>query len=257
MSASVIVPIAVLSYFPHQEPRFLIPVTLPLIYLYADVVASKKFLLRLWWALNAISVLFFGFIHQAGLVPLALYMNNQLKTQIRQPLHLVTSHVYSFPISLLMQRNTQKLYGKGSSKYILPKTFVLYEMGSSQSTPAILKRLNVIHHVQDRKNNSVQKNRNDGFMMYLAIPVSKEMELFKYINETTVNLSVEKITSFYPHISTEAMPDIFYNPCENDDELNEDCNMLSISYISTFLINFFKSCGLGLYKVYINASVTI
>lgn len=254
MSASIIFPVATLSYFPHQEPRFLIPITLPLIYLYADVIMSKKYLKRLWWTSNILSLVFFGFVHQAGLVPLASYMNNQLQGQVNQPIHLVTSHVYSFPVSLLMQRNSRRLYGQGSSKYQFPKTFMLYEMGSSH-TASIMKHFSIIHHIHVRKNLSRNITDYKTPSMYLALPVSKEHELYDFIlHESNMDLHVDRVKTFYPHISTEAMPNLFYNPCESEDLVREECstnNYSVISVVSSFVYNVAEACGLGLYKVYI------
>ncbi|GLV37721.1 hypothetical protein CBL_13994 [Carabus blaptoides fortunei] len=36
MITTVISPVAALSYFPHQEPRFLIPLLLPVVFLYGQ-----------------------------------------------------------------------------------------------------------------------------------------------------------------------------------------------------------------------------
>ena len=69
---SYIVPILLLSIFPHQEPRFLIPLLLPLALLYSHhifgILANKK-LTVLWIIFNCICALFYGALHQGGLVP--------------------------------------------------------------------------------------------------------------------------------------------------------------------------------------------
>lgn len=62
----------VLSCAPHQEPRFLLPVTVPLVVLYGRHLSSEsgKYLLRGFWILfNMLLLKFFGFLHQGGVVP--------------------------------------------------------------------------------------------------------------------------------------------------------------------------------------------
>ncbi|KAL1915237.1 uncharacterized protein VTP21DRAFT_7513 [Calcarisporiella thermophila] len=61
----------VLSLFPHQEARFLLPLTLsiPLSSLASPVVHSRKFKLT-WFLFNGLLLLVYGVLHQAGLVPM-------------------------------------------------------------------------------------------------------------------------------------------------------------------------------------------
>lgn len=128
ISASV-VPVALLSVFPHQEARFLIPITLPLVFLHSQRIrhvdelqsfyekqekgfkvfikkeitqGKKDKILTLWYLTNMIFVLFFGFIHQAGIYPLMDYFSTVMKEKPRlMAVHLITSTLYPLPISLL------------------------------------------------------------------------------------------------------------------------------------------------------------
>ncbi|KAL7451044.1 hypothetical protein ACHAWC_002896 [Mediolabrus comicus] len=70
----------VLSCAPHQEPRFLLPCVVPLVYLHGrDVVGmhskqsnsetARFTLIGVWVAFNFILYLFFGWLHQGGMVP--------------------------------------------------------------------------------------------------------------------------------------------------------------------------------------------
>ncbi|TYZ68088.1 hypothetical protein PybrP1_010030 [[Pythium] brassicae (nom. inval.)] len=71
-AASVFVPLACLSLAPHQEPRFLLPLTVPLhIYAAPSLVATRGRAL-LWATFNAALAVFFGVLHQGGVVPLLL-----------------------------------------------------------------------------------------------------------------------------------------------------------------------------------------
>jgi len=55
-----------LSIAQHQEPRFLLPLLLPLVLLFGDKLFQKKPLLISWIIFNIIVVLFFGIMHQGN-----------------------------------------------------------------------------------------------------------------------------------------------------------------------------------------------
>ena len=100
MSASFLVPLLALSVFPHQEPRFLLPLVIPLTFLHAQtIIGLRKWLKTSWYVLNALAVLFFGFFHQGGVWGLAGHMHD---TGLAHPkplnaVHLVTNHMYIVP----------------------------------------------------------------------------------------------------------------------------------------------------------------
>ena len=78
LAVALVVPLLLLSVAPHQEPRFLLPLLLPL-HLAAgrDLFGRTKrkanlLLLLVWLAFNAGVGLFFGLLHQGGVVPLLL-----------------------------------------------------------------------------------------------------------------------------------------------------------------------------------------
>lgn len=246
MITTVISPVAALSYFPHQEPRFLIPLLLPLVFLYGQVLADRKTLMRAWWLLNGVCVLFYGFIHQAGLYPVTSHLTPRV--QAGHSLHLVTSHVYNLPMSLFLHRNTREVYGSGSSKYMLPRSLILYEMGSA-SPSTVLRRLGVIQQVkaiQSGRTFTAKSKLEPHF--YLILPLSKEPEVNFLLENSGASFTLVNERTFYPHISTEALPDLFHLPCTSD-----SCSdLFSLSVFFDYISNIFKSCGLGLYKVNYN-----
>eukprot|EP00850_Spirogloea_muscicola_P007055 SM000034S12809 [mRNA] locus=s34:885618:889852:- [translate_table: standard] len=61
-----------------QEPRFLLPMLLPLAVLYGDFPMSSKKRLVLWVSFNSLGLVFFGFLHQGGLVPALAYIHRHL-----------------------------------------------------------------------------------------------------------------------------------------------------------------------------------
>ncbi|GAA5873166.1 hypothetical protein JCM8547_006806 [Rhodosporidiobolus lusitaniae] len=89
--ASFVIPTLLLSIQPHQEPRFLIPLVIPLVLLapYASFFRSGRrgavFARRAFWTLWILhTILFtalFGYLHQGGLLP-ALF---ELNAEFRRP----------------------------------------------------------------------------------------------------------------------------------------------------------------------------
>eukprot|EP00571_Detonula_confervacea_P005939 CAMPEP_0172332238 /NCGR_PEP_ID=MMETSP1058-20130122/62333_1 /TAXON_ID=83371 /ORGANISM="Detonula confervacea, Strain CCMP 353" /LENGTH=275 /DNA_ID=CAMNT_0013049517 /DNA_START=1256 /DNA_END=2080 /DNA_ORIENTATION=+ len=93
---SILSGLLVLSCAPHQEPRFLLPSIVPLVFLYGrkvigggelkngtDSVAIKRKqsklvlpLLVFWIIFNLILYTFFGWLHQGGLLPSLLHLEN-------------------------------------------------------------------------------------------------------------------------------------------------------------------------------------
>ncbi|GAA5991121.1 hypothetical protein JCM10908_006546 [Rhodotorula pacifica] len=87
--AALVLPTLVLSIQPHQEPRFLIPLLGPLVLLAgrsplvsAENGPSKR--RRTFWGLwlthSALFTLFFGYLHQGGLLPTLFELNAHLRS---------------------------------------------------------------------------------------------------------------------------------------------------------------------------------
>ncbi|EQC38134.1 hypothetical protein SDRG_04564 [Saprolegnia diclina VS20] len=70
--ASIVVPVSLLSLAPHQEARFLLPVVFPLMLASGPALAASKPLQGLWAVFNTLVYLWYGVLHQGGLVPMLL-----------------------------------------------------------------------------------------------------------------------------------------------------------------------------------------
>lgn len=230
MAASIIAPVSALSYFPHQEPRFLIPITLPIVYLFSNVIIRKSYINKMWVFLNVVCLLFYGFIHQAGLYPATVHLSNEvsLSRQTTKPVYLITSHVYNLPVSFFQHHNPQKIYSSGQSRYMKSRTFFLQELGGSSLT-IVTKHLNTII----QKSYEVKKKPK----IYLLLPTSKAYELEQEVFKN--NLTIIEAAKFYPHVSTEALPNFMQS--------------IQLFYEDNSIYNFFTdilcSCGLGLYQI--------
>ena len=89
----------ILSIFPHQEPRFLLPLV-PLMLISIEVPRSKsprRYLLSLWIFFNAIFGVVMGLFHQGGVVPAQIWLGQQQRLQSRNMVqHGPLSEVFWF-----------------------------------------------------------------------------------------------------------------------------------------------------------------
>lgn len=79
MTTTVFISIGIMSLVPHQEPRYLIPTIVPLICSLSVSKLNTKWFVNVWITFNVVGVVFYGFLHQAGLFPSIVYMNSHLK----------------------------------------------------------------------------------------------------------------------------------------------------------------------------------
>lgn len=261
MTTSMFIPVVLLSYFPHQEPRFLIPIIMPLVYLHStNILAetdsfaikirekpsprprnmktkhSNSYLFKMWILINTALIIFYGFIHQAGVLPASSFLSSELIWNSKDTFHIVTSHVYSIPESFFVQPKRGTLYKSGTSTYTLSKRVYLYEEGSDP-LESVLTKISIL--VMDKR----PKHH-----VYLVIPSSLRSHL-KYLlsTERYVYFGLRLIKTFYPHLSTEAVPDVF-KYCLNffpSEECNEKYTLSMYKYVTTIVGLF----GLDLFVV--------
>lgn len=266
MILAFIVPVALLSLFQHQEPRFLIPVIVPLVYLYGPTILpeaddvlvevpkmqlvqpkTKKptyILLKVWFVINVLLTIFYGFVHQGGVYKATEYLSQDLNlTPLTTEYHIVTSHIYSIPQSFLLQRASNKLYKKGKSQYSVTRRVFLYEEGS-RDINLILKKLQTITEA----NNDRFEGNAERFKVFLLISSSLEDRLKYLIKKQFLNFYL--VETFYPHLSMEAFPD-FGDYCLDITAAFYERNCTVLSY-EKYFSKFVSSVGLNLYEVALN-----
>lgn len=241
MNSAIFIPVAVFSLINHQEARFLIPITTPIMLLHAPKLqtgfaatnpfqsenyitrfiyknilstrASAGHILRYWYLINVILTVFFAFIHQGGVVQVARHLSNspayphEFHSNVNVDTHLVTSHMYSIPLSLLYLPSTKTLLvnPQTGQKFNRKRQFFLYEYGSG-SIIDLHRKIKLILDLSEMKLARFQQQ----YKMYLAIPSSLSEELANalYHSNNTL-LKYQRVKVFYPHLSTEAMPQLF------------------------------------------------
>lgn len=92
----IFVPILILSFIPHQEPRFIMPVLLPLVLLFASKVICSPILLMSWCIWYVIGYIFFGVLHQGGVIPSLFHLHQVIHEKVQNSTELYCHHVVYF-----------------------------------------------------------------------------------------------------------------------------------------------------------------
>lgn len=238
MTCTIVTPIALLSYFPHQEPRFIIPVLFPVVFLYApelsqvpslDIVPkfdndendnnskscgssspkrreSKPRKLVFWYVSNLLLALFYAFAHQGGIFPLTSHVAAELKAKPHLThVHLYTSYGYPLPTALLQLRNTHRVYRSSGSdhKYKLVQDFHLYEQNSKPLSRVLD---DIARRVRDCENRFALKKIP--YRLYYALPASVLTEFTELSRNRSHLFSFRVVKTFYPHVSVERLPSL-------------------------------------------------
>ncbi|CAF4538985.1 unnamed protein product [Rotaria sp. Silwood1] len=102
------VPFIPLSTFPHQEPRFLLPLIFPLILFIVPLLIIHNlhtYMFRIWFAFNIFITIIYGHTHQGGLVSALKYIHDYPVSSSNEILivnnmntkFLITYHTYMPP----------------------------------------------------------------------------------------------------------------------------------------------------------------
>lgn len=283
MTSAVFVPISMLSLFNHQEARFLIPVTVPLIMLHAPKVIlgvkitstlresqwsilrslsnviplniSGRAILRIWYVMNIVFALFFGFVHQGGVIQVA---NHFSKYHPIQPsttqIHLVTSHLYMMPQSLLVIPSSDVLYTnpKTGQKYRKSKRFFTHELGGMEISEVVKNVKTLLDAAEVRSQTTM-----NSYEMFVAIPTSLAYEFNSEFNEQYKYIIVSEEKVYYPHLSTEALPSIahLFHSCDKK-EFTDSCEKgethsewLSFESLWRKVLSVTRQLGVVIYKI--------
>ena len=93
---TVVSGICFLSLAPHQEPRFLLPLLVPLAIL-SEQYCNSAWFQTIWTIFNVVLLLLFGVLHQGGVIPSLASVPDIISTQTDLPQAVFYYHTYMPP----------------------------------------------------------------------------------------------------------------------------------------------------------------
>lgn len=192
---SYIVPMLFLSMIPHQEPRFLIPLLLPLAMLFGHHIygaLSSQTCKVLWIGFNIPAALFYGILHQGGLTT-AIATIQQQHTYVAN-----TNYNNSiFPQHHVIFYNT----------YMPPRHLFAIPSNSSNIESLQLHDLKGEAPVQIVKLvQKINKYASHPVEIYLLSPRTAEVKFCDEHVKALRRLHFRIVHQFYPHVSMENLP---------------------------------------------------
>lgn len=99
---SISIPVIILSIFPHQEPRFLIPLLIPVAVMYGSYLFGSgcyKSLCFIWILFNVSFAMFYGLLHQGGMFPCIQDLQQRFYNErnLGKSYHVIFYHTYMPP----------------------------------------------------------------------------------------------------------------------------------------------------------------
>ncbi|KAG2784333.1 hypothetical protein PC129_g22223 [Phytophthora cactorum] len=209
-SACVFFPLVCLSLAPHQEPRFLLPAIVPL-HLFTALhgrIGIVRFLTKnrlgkpLWIVFNLALTLFFGVLHQGGVVPMLLSLSSIASNPVG---NISSTWLTSFCNFDGMNTLSLGMIGAGPlvfAKTYMPPRFLLAGMTVTPSFLVVDVAGNTAAGLSELLGfeNTDQVSSGKFPAVFLVLPSSVEVR--DVVPSWTV-LSTSKLGRCSPHISTE------------------------------------------------------
>lgn len=96
MLMSALTSTILMSFIPHQEFRFLLPLIVPLAYVFAFRIYASNKLLSIWLILNLILIYFYSSVHQSAVIRSCMDLNPILKSYLREERDLLQVNVVAY-----------------------------------------------------------------------------------------------------------------------------------------------------------------
>jgi phosphatidylinositol glycan class Z len=201
-----------LSLAPHQEPRFLLPLMVPLVLLCSNsTLSGSRAFCGVWVIFNMILLLVFGGLHQAGVSPSLLALGTTPLLE-RQMSTLIYFHTYMPPTFLSRQRGQEtcdtrndELACKSDTEYgsACQEIRIVDLNGSNMET--------LIHTLGSQLSCSTAENPvGDNTSIHLAVPQMTEDvngNRWSFAKQCDIPFyDCQLLWSYTPHLSTEDLP---------------------------------------------------
>ncbi len=188
--------LGLLSMFPHQEPRFLIPLTVPVVLLSSHILRYRLWgfrpLLGLWYTFNIAMVLFYGFIHQGGVTCVAGSLSGHLQNGPTE-VTVVFARTYMPPRYPLLQPAGEAL----PHLHWNPRARIHLEDFAGKPMSEVKDRLVALAS----RSTYLSKVKRTQTLVVLPRHLVRELAA-----ESKESLDFSAVTYCFPHLSTEHPP---------------------------------------------------
>ncbi|RLN53721.1 hypothetical protein BBJ28_00019382 [Nothophytophthora sp. Chile5] len=209
-SACVFFPLVCLSLAPHQEPRFMLPTLVPL-HLFTALkgpsgvlgfLTSNRLGVLLWVTFNLALTLFFGVLHQGGIVPLLLSLSTGAATsaEITLPSRLLSTFCRFDHHALELMGTVPLIF----ARTYMPPRFLLAGMTATHTFRVVDLAGKSVDDLPTLLNdNEVSSSSPEQVeAAYLVLPAS--VSLADVVPESTAFVSSSsRVGGCFPHVSTE------------------------------------------------------
>ena len=212
---SILFSLGCLSLISHQEPRFLLPLIVPISVLMSKCFysfASRKILLMAWISFNFFYFIFFALLHQGGVIPSMNFVGALSKAHVQK------------------NSTVEVIY----YKTYLPPMHLAAISHNSSSIPSKLKVRDLAGSPYDVLEETLDAAFFETSDVYVAFPASLPCS---HINELQKKYLLEECYSVFPHLSMEDPP-WSTKVCQYNNERNWK-----------FLLNVINKMTLSFYKV--------
>ncbi|RLN90312.1 hypothetical protein BBJ28_00020140 [Nothophytophthora sp. Chile5] len=209
-SACVFFPLVCLSLAPHQEPRFMLPTLVPLHLFIAlkgpsgvlGFLTSNRLGVLLWVTFNLAMTLFFGVLHQGGIVPLLLSLSTGAATsaEITLPSRLLSPFCRFDHHALELMGTVPLIF----AKTYMPPRFLLAGMTATHTFRVVDLAGKSVDDLPTLlgDNEASSSSPEPVEAAFLVLPAS--VSLADVVPESTAFVSSSsRVGGCFPHISTE------------------------------------------------------
>lgn len=243
--ASVFVPLVILSVFPHQEPRFLIPLLIPVALICGSWIFDPKALMLvklLWIGTNIGGALMFGALHQGGVVPSVMHaqkLYNKKLTELTQDrsqnhmhvnLNIIYFHTYMPPRYLLALPDSNVSMSH-DLRHSSPesRTEDRLQMKIHDLQGGTWKKLDMCIDDMLKENHRNRQKTTDIYIvmpMFLAIELCESSSLYK----------IERIERIAPHVTFDKPPTLDLGRAESRSlEQRQKCDQIIVDVTTVFV----------------------
>ena len=197
----IFVPVAIFSIFPHQEPRFLIPLLPPIIiFTVTSTKSLSKIFIIVFIIFNITLAILFGILHQGGLLPCLYKLQTAYNNQINK--HSIASQINKHSDGDQINKHSNISYEFVFAHTYMPPKFPLL-LHNSNINILDLKGCDEATLVRSllKNLNSFKEHNQENYRLFLITPAT----FYNELPENT-SLSFSLVERFCPHLSFEDLP---------------------------------------------------